>query len=258
MDDFQICEVSKDFRISITRPQPAVSAFINSVVESHWQEAVASNPMLFNGAVFSADTVTPSLITGHLTEFRRIVAQIRDPGLYEHLEVRPISLSGVLVCTEQSGSDVSSGFMLGRRSRNSIFQASVWQLAPAGCLDDKATIRDHDIDWRRQLLSELAEELGMPADAVEIIGPIHLVEYPGHHAIEIGIPLECHWTSETIFGSHRRCGNDEYEELQLIKAEDVLDVIGQLGERLSPTARIFLPRLLKTGFTRNFDINTRA
>lgn len=255
MDDFQIFELSEDLRISITRPQPVVSAFINRAIESHWQKALATNPLLFNGAVFSADTATPSLITGHLTEFRRVVAQMSDPGLYEHLGLRPISVSGVLVCKEHSRGDVSCvGFMLGRRSHNSIFQSSVWQLTPAGCLDDKARIRDNEIDWRRQLLFELAEELGLPADAVEIIPPIHLVEYPGHHAIEISIPLKCHWSSEAIFRTHRRRGNDEYEELRVIKAENVSDTINRSGGRLSPPARILLPRLLKSRFLDQIDL----
>ena len=36
---------------------------------------------MFNGLVFSADTITPRLISGHLTEYRRVVAQMELPEL---------------------------------------------------------------------------------------------------------------------------------------------------------------------------------
>jgi hypothetical protein len=249
MDESRIFQLAEDFRILITRPEPVLSAAVSRDIESHWQKALTTNPLLFNGMVFSADVTARSLISGHFTEFRRVVAQMRDPALYESLGLHPISVSGVLFCRERSRASCTT-LVLGRRSRKSIFQSSIWQLPPAGCLDDKAIILGGEIDWRRQLLSELVEELGMPAAAVEIIPSIGMVEYPAIHAMEIIIPLKCRWSSEDILETHRRSGNDEYEELRLVQAEDVLDTIGQLGDRLSLPARIFLPHLLKSAFTR--------
>ena len=104
---------------------------------------------LFNGRVFSADTITAKHITGHLTEFRRIVAQMEQPGLFADLEVRPLAVCGVLRC--------AGGVVVGRRHRTAIYQAGMWRLAPTGSVDASAVNDDGVVDLRRQRLNRLRE-----------------------------------------------------------------------------------------------------
>lgn len=243
---FRTYELADGFRVQIRGSRPVLSPRVDSEVERHWQNALTADSSLFNGAVFSADILGASTIIGHWTEFRRVVAQVSDPCLYAKLALRPVSVSGLLLCSDAASNESAAGaaVILGRRSAHSIFQASIWQLAPAGSLDDSALKQPSEVDWYRQLLRELREEVGVPAEAVQIAGPICMVEYPDIHSLEIGVPLLCRWHSRAVLEAHRSSGNSEYEELRAVGIADLTTATSQLGARLSPPARIFLQRLL--------------
>ena len=95
----------------------------------------------------------PRLVTGHLTEYRRVVAQMERPELFAELGVRSFAVCGVLRC--------AGGVVVGRRHRAANYQAGMWQLAPAGSVDAGAVGEDGAVDLRRQLFGELREELGL-------------------------------------------------------------------------------------------------
>jgi hypothetical protein len=59
---------------------------------------------LFNGRVFSIDTIAPDRITGHLTEYRRQVAQTEENALFADLGIRSLAACGVLAGTNQLAS----------------------------------------------------------------------------------------------------------------------------------------------------------
>ena len=85
-------------------------------------------------ALYSAlIAITPRLISGHLTEYRRVVAQMELPGLFAELGVRSFAVCGVLHC--------AGGVVVGRRHRAAIYQAGMWQLPPAGSVDAAAMAR---------------------------------------------------------------------------------------------------------------------
>ena len=147
-------------------------------MERRWRTACArvaagGAGALFNGRVFSADTIAPDLMTGHLTEFRRIVAQMERPALFDALGVRPLAVCGVLRCAD--------GMVFGRRHAGAIYQADMWQLPPAGSVDAHAVGADGAVALGRQLLSELREELGLWPDDVDAPVPLCVVEHPGSH-----------------------------------------------------------------------------
>src|SRR5690348_4333049 len=125
---------------------PDLPAALEREVERLWQAASArvaagGAGRLFNGRVFSADSITPHLVTGHLTEFRRAVAQMERPELFAELGVRSLAVCGVLQCAD--------GVVVGQRHRAAIYQAGMWQLPPAGSVDAGAVAADGSVDLRR-------------------------------------------------------------------------------------------------------------
>ena len=111
MEGFVVHEVAARVEVRIGRAMPKLPPDTELAVERLWQAAsrrVAAGGAgrLFNGRVFSADTITPQLVTGHLTEFRRIVAQMEQPKLFADLGVRPLAVCGVLRC---AGGEVVMG-----------------------------------------------------------------------------------------------------------------------------------------------------
>ena len=134
-------------------------------------------------------------MTGHLTQYRRVVAQMERPELFAELGVRSFAVCGVLCC--------AGGVVVGRRHRAANYQAGMWQLAPAGSVDAGAVADDGKIDLRRQLLGELEEELGLPPDAVGEPRPLCVVEHPGSHVSDLGLALVTRLSAEEVLAAHR-------------------------------------------------------
>lgn len=239
MAGFVVHEVAADVLVRVTRAMPELPAAVGREVERLWQAAcrrVAAGGAgrMFNGSVFSADVITPRLVTGHLTEYRRVVAQMEQPGLFAELGVRSFAVCGVLRC--------AGGVVVGRRHRAAIYQPGMWQLAPAGSVDAGAVTADGTINLRRQLLGELREELGLPPAAVGEPRPLCIVEHPGSHVSDLGLALVTGLSAEAVLAAHRAGGNAEYEQMLVVAEAGLAAFLAEVGEALVPPAREFLMR----------------
>lgn len=197
---------------------PPLEPALDAAVERHWQAALAARP-LFNGLVFSVDRVAPDLLEGHWTEFRRCVAQFREPGL--DLRVRPLAVCGALRCAD--------GVVFGRRETCAIYQAGRWQLPPAGSVDTS-----EGLDLNAHLLRELREELGIAADEPPV--PICLVEHPGNRVLELGFSLRTRLSGSEVIAAHAACGDLEYERLMVVPDADVPARLAAMGDAVTPPA----------------------
>jgi hypothetical protein len=238
VDGFVVHEVAADIAVRVVREMPALSASLDQEVERLWRaasERVAAGGAgrLFNGRVFSADSTTPHLVAGHLTEYRRSVAQMERPELFEDLGVRPLAVCGVLRCTD--------GVVMGRRHRGAVYQAGMWQLPPAGSVDAGAVGAD-GVDLRRQLLGELREELGLGGEVVEGPQPLCIVEHPGSHVSDFGLGLVTKLRAEAVLAAYRTHGNGEYEQVLVIPPAELPGFLAESGDSVVPPAREFLIR----------------
>ena len=206
---------------------------LDASVERHWLAAQRGR-RLFNGRVFCADAVTPDLISGHWTEYRRVVAQMADPRLIPALQVRSLAVCGVLCC--------QGGVVVGRRDGASVYQAGLWQLPPAGSVDDGSAQGD-TADIRHALLTELQEELGIPAGAVDAVRPLCLVQHPTG-VLDLGMQITTRLTAADVLAAHRAAGNREYDRLLVMPAAEIQNRLATLDGQLVPPARAFLRRLL--------------
>jgi hypothetical protein len=123
VDGFVVHEVAADVVVRIGRTMPELPPDTELAVEQLWQTAsqraaAGGAGLLFNGLVFSADSITRHLVTGDLTEFRRGVAQIENPELFAVLGVRPPAVCGVLRCAD--------GVVAGRRHRARSTSPAWW------------------------------------------------------------------------------------------------------------------------------------
>lgn len=239
VDGFVVQEVAPDVAVRVVRQMPDLPRALDQEVERLWRaacERVAAGGAgrLFNGRVFSVDRFAAELVTGHLTEFRRIVAQMEQPALFPELGVRPLAVCGVLRCAD--------GVVIGRRHRGAMYQAGMWQLPPAGSVDAGAVGADGAIDLRRQLLSELREEVGLSADAVEEPRLLCIVEHPGSHVSDFGLGLVTKLSAEAVLAAHQAGGNDEYEQIRVIAETELPAFLAETGEALVPPAWEFLVR----------------
>jgi 8-oxo-dGTP pyrophosphatase MutT (NUDIX family) len=240
MDGFLVHEVAAEPVVRVGRPMPALPPEVDELVERLWREACARAEAggagrLFNGSVFSVDRFTPHEITGHMTEFRRVVAQMHDPAMFAALGLRQFAVCGVLLCRD--------GLLVGRRHGDAVYQPGLWQLPPAGSVDSSALRADGRIDIEAALLAELTEELGLAADTVDAPRPLCVVEHPGSHVCDLGLALRTRLDGEAVLAAHRAAGNSEYDPLLVVPQADLPGFVAEAGAGIVPPAIEFMKRL---------------
>jgi hypothetical protein len=238
-DGFVVHELDPAVRVRVVRAMPDLDASLDAAVEDLWRAAAArvaagGAGTLFNGRVFSADRIAPTEITGHISEFRRIVAQMEQPALFAALGLRPLAVCGVLRCAD--------GVPFGRRHPAAIYQPGMWQLPPAGSVDPRAVAADGTVDLAAEVLAELTEELGVPPDQVDRPNPLCVVEHPGSHVSDVGLALVTRLTGAQVLEAHRMHANAEYDFLRVVPFAELADFVGRTGDLLVPPARVFLVR----------------
>jgi hypothetical protein len=225
---------------------PALSGSLEREIDRRWESAqrkmaAGSAGTLFNGLVFSADVITETLITGHLTEFRRVVAQMDGEDLFDALHLRPLAVCGVLRCR--------GGIAVGRRHKEAIYQAGMWQLPPAGSVDAGALRADGRMDYVWQVLHELMEEVGIPAHHVRTPKPLCVVEHPGSHVADLGMLIPTDLEPCEVLAAHKAAGNSEYDPIKVVDEASLAAFLLHVGSDLVLPAREFLRRVIPAAFT---------
>jgi hypothetical protein len=224
--------------------RPALEARIDAI----WANAAArveagGAGRMFNGQIFSMDTISPALIAGHLTEYRRLVAQMEDRALFADLGIRSLAVCGVLRCRD--------GILVGRRPAAAIYQPGQWQLCPAGSIDasawrpegvglDGGPNTSGTMDYRAQLLTEIREELGLEPEAIGPASPLCVVEHPGSHVSDLGLMVSTRLDANVVLEAHRMRGNGEYDPLRIVPITELRRFIDWAGDSLVPPAALFL------------------
>lgn len=234
---FHVHAIDPTVAVRVTAGMPPLDPRIDAKVEALWRAAIkrveeGGADRLFNGRVFSADAITPTLITGHMTEFRRVVAQMDEPALA--LGVRPLAVCGVTVCAD--------GVVIGRRPQAAVYQPSMWQLPPAGSVDHHALRADGNIDLIGQALIEAREELGVDADHFAPPTPLCAVEHPGSRVTDLGILLPTTLTTAQVLAAHASQGSGEYRSPRALPSAAIAAFVREVGDDLVPPAREFLFR----------------
>jgi len=191
-------------------PAP-LSPELEREVGACWQEAQSGGRTLFNGAMLSLRERHADQLICEVTEYRRWWAQTRHPDLFTELGIRPLAVCGLLLCAD--------GLIVGRRSTEVTQDPGCWELAPSGGIAAECVDATGRVDWRRQLLEELREELGITATPLAPISALCLIEDDESRVVDIGIVLETALTAAEILGCHAGQGSDEYSSVQVVAQE---------------------------------------
>ena len=236
---FRVHDLTADVHVRVVRPMPELSRELDAEVEQLWRPAASrvaagGAGTLFNGRVFSADSITPGLITGHLTEFRRVVAQMEQPALFKTLRLRPLAVCGVVHCDD--------GVVIARRHAGAVYQPGMWQLPPAGSVDEHAVDADGSVALTRQLLDELSEELGLATTDMDAPRPLCIVEHAGSQVSDVGMALRCRLDGPAILATHAERGNQEYQSVRILRPGELARFVADTGALMVPPAAVFLRR----------------
>lgn len=215
-------------------PPPAVT----DDVAGRWAQARAANPRLFDGPVLSLIDEHDGALLARRDSYQRLTVQCMEPALVEP-RVWQLSLTGVLVARDERGIEHT---LLGRRSHETRVYGGLWEFAPGGGIDapepgaaslSGADIFDH-------LLLELREEVGLPADGIEMdrARVIGLTPDPAVGSVDIVIRLDLPHALESCCGvgpggEHRW----EYERVEWVGLSS-LRVFAQDRELIPPASSI--------------------
>ena len=221
--------VAADLRVRTRGTDAPMSEDVAASVASIWENERRRRPALFNGRVFCADTIRHDEIIGHWTEYRRVLAQIRQPSLFEALGIRSLAVNGLIACVD--------GLVLGRRSADAVYLAGCWQAAPAGSVEAEPG-EEPDLD--RQVLAELREELGLTRADVTAMRPVLAIEHAATRIVDVGFLLSTHRTFREIERLHRAAGNAEYDALLVVAPGSLREFLARDDPMLTPSARFLL------------------
>lgn len=222
--EWPVTSLGSHVAVRVGRSMPMLSTKIETRVTSHWDAALAEHPGLYNGRVFCADVIGHDVISGHWSEYRRVLAQMREPELYGADTLRPLAVVGLLRTTD--------GIVIGQRSEESIYLPGYWQGAPAGNVESRDG--EAEIDLAAQLLAECQEELGLTDTDCQVGGCLLACEHPQTHIVDVGMGITTTLNFAALQERCHRLGNAEYQALRLIQPDT------QLPERLVPTLSAML------------------
>ncbi|MFT9330797.1 MAG: NUDIX hydrolase [Acetobacter persici] len=214
--------------ISVTDHAPRYTADAEAEITRIWAAACLKTPALFNGCVFSANRVTRTEISGHWTEYRAVLAQMKNPALFPHLRLQPLAVIGLLETPE--------GFVLGRRHPSSLYQGNFWQSPPAGSIERRGD--STDVHLGEQLLAEAEEELGLPTESLSVGPPCLIARHPGTRILDIGIPMRTPLSFSAVEARWKQSANQEYDQLALVPRQTVKEWLDRPD--LLPTSRALL------------------
>ena len=228
-----IWPIDDEIKVVINRqvhsgPSQKPSRLIDEIWSEEQLSAAGRSGGLFNGQLFCVDNFTTDMMVGYFADYKELVAQIRQPELFDSLGLTPLGVCGFLMCQGK--------LLLGKRGDQVTHYPGWWELAPSGGVDDDFIGSDDSVDIIAQFGQEFEEEIGLPADALINLRQRALILDQKTGVYDLCIGGECLCDVEQLLSTHRQNGSKEYSELALIEP-DRMDqwLTGQAADLLPPS-----------------------
>jgi len=235
-------ELPSKINVQTGTPEPVIAPAVIQRVEEIWQhESALRGNELFNGRLFSVRDIDANAITGWMTDYRHFVAQQRAPELYNELKIRPLAVTGALLCDD--------GVTFGRRTSRATMDADLWELIPSGSVDDVAAGEDGLLSLAVSIQTELQEEIGFQARELLLPPtPFVVIEDPYSHVIDIGMFLHVRCRASAILERFSQVKRPEHTALKVVAIDAIPDFRRAQSKSLAEVSAamldVLIPRLL--------------
>jgi hypothetical protein len=203
----------------------AINPVLNTVkdrVQKIWDDASMLRPELFDGKVLCVQDVDSHVMVCYPVPYRYIYAQDRDSELAAQMNLRAAAVSGVV--------RLNGKVFVGRRSSSVTQGSGKFELVPSGGLP----AQDGEIDYRSQLLLELAEEAHIEPEMVDSILPFAVIEDRSERVLDICCEIVLRDAHEKALLENFRAG--EYEALYCFSPAEIKASIEAAPESWLPTS----------------------
>lgn len=192
---------------------PAPDADTASRIEKLWSAARKRHPALFDGTLAGVTRASDNRVDVTWWRYSAFVAQQMDPTLFATLGLRPLGVSGRLLCAD--------GLVLGQRQATASQDAGLWEFAPAGSVDDGALADDGTVDLAKALLDELGQELGLTADDVTPPEACLWTDNPATHVCDVFLTCETALSGPAVQDRWAAKGDGEYAQVAVIPVDEM-------------------------------------
>lgn len=210
-----ILEIKEDLQVNLLSNKASYSNDIISLVDSIWDlECEKNKKVLFNGKIFSVHDINANKISGYESGYKFFLAQQKKPDLYDSLSIKPLAVSGLL--------ETSDGiFIFGKRAGCLTQHPSSWELVPSGGIDLELCLFDGCIDYKKQVVSELHEEIGLTKDQISSITPFLMIDDAVSHVLDIVLHLKTSMSFSELEALFLKSEVKEYTNIRGINANNV-------------------------------------
>jgi hypothetical protein len=217
--------LTSSFSIEVLPPEPNLPSALDARVEAVWQEERrVRGEGLFNGSILSLVRYEPQRLAVRRSDYRRVVAGLREPDLAAALDIRPLAVTGIVRC--------ASGIVLGHRAKDLAHDGGLWEPAPAGSLDR--------LEPEIQLMLELEEELGIRPQEVTECRAIGLLENTETLVHDILFTVHTTLSAEAITAAHAERATKEYAAVTIVPIDGLHTFMVDHETELLPTLAAML------------------
>ncbi len=194
--------------ISISSIKP-INKDIDKKVNDIWVSKRKYNKYLYDSEIISVLEINNYKIQGFKSSYKNFVAQQNNCIVHKSIKIRPLAISGILLCEE--------GVVFGRRSNESFQGAGQIELCPSGAVDVDVVCTKFGVDVLRQLYSELSEELGIDGNFISKILPLGVIEDLSSGVIDLCAIIFLDISFDELTVKYKINQNFEYSEIFLVK-----------------------------------------
>lgn len=207
MDNFQTIPWPKGAVIEVLHEARGfeLSDLSKNVVDQIWFET--SEDHHFNGQILNFISFENNILIGEFVEYKFYFAQMREKGLKEQLNIRPIAISGITTTANK--------VLIGKRSEKVSEYKNAYELVPSGVIDPESVV-DHRVNLVKQFEKELWEETGISSTEVRDIVPFAFIYDRARDSFEICAQIHLNF----LAASEDLRQTEEYQQLKwILKSE---------------------------------------
>lgn len=229
--------VAEEFSLILQSRQFQPADSVNDAVNAIWAASCERNVELFDGTIVALVESRPGVLLCYKVPYRYFFACLKDRSIQEKLNLTAIAVSGALI--------VEGAVVLGRRSNKVSQFPGFYELVPSGSLTVPSDMVEGAVDYEKQLLIELEEEIGISSEQVLSINPFLLVEDRQSCTTDIccRIYISTEITIDRVIDNFKPA---EYVDLQFVQPNAVDAFLRRSDIQLVPASHQLLQRSLES------------
>lgn len=234
MDNYQTQVIGSDFTIEAA-PEArgfTLTDFEKGTIDRIWQEEQAhSFSTLYNGQLLNFLRLEGATLYGEFVDYKFYLAQLREPGLKEVLDLKIVAVSGITTTADK--------VLFGKRSEQVTQYKNFYELVPSGGIDPEALVGTK-VEISKQFEKELWEETGISTTEIRETKPFALLHDLEHDSYEICAEISVNY----LMAKETLRPTPEYQKLLWVSKGEVQDFIKRHAQEIVPLSL----HLLRTRF----------